>query len=1640
MSYSYDVAASAGVVPSVDAAGDVVFTDTTDATAGPNGDGVVFTIPRAFMVDSAVPEPAYTDAVDYAIDPATDSAGGSGTGWVLTMTPDTAWLGDAARVYPVSIDPTTTLGSISTVRDCWLQAGSPTTSRCGDNSRYLRVGRDSSNSRHRDLLDFDLSAIPGTATITGASVNLTVDETQTRNGNNSNYKLLPAGKTWTDQATWATSGSNGSWTGGDPDTTSGLSSGPVKLPEAYGGYCTSGTCLVNPNVSFDAKDLVTAWFHGARANTGLVLLQSGENTNNQISFYSASSQNASGKRPQLSVTYDEGVLDASQAGDRSFFTYVERDLSDKITAKVNVGNGNLFVSAQDATMPGIAGWDMDLTRYYNSANESWGGAKMGAGWSTPFGGSMRLEFPRGQTSGLAQKVDFYGPTGERTRFDTYTARTGQNATGAPQLDQSGTHNNATGTATGTYLRPHPGINADLFYYDNTTTGIWADDVYKLKWFDESFFLFDADGRLMRTEDANGNKLTFSYASTGVNSGDLDHVTDTRGRTAQLHYNASGLVDWIEFRKPDGTMLLRWAYEYTNTAPAYLSASYLAAVNANAIGSTAAMTSTTGNGQDVTGNVGARTTYTYGGNRKLASITNARENTSGGSSASSNGSGKGQVMSFDYDGDGHVTTWTRPNTNPNSTASGDQPGPSKVTFFYHAGHGTDVTSSSAQPQDACKPSDWAASQDSPAAARTILTGERDDTNNASTIPGQSNQGTIKTKYCVDELGRVLRTTDAKDHTRSSTWTANSNVQTADMTGTGTGQQQYQYNYNDSSTDAGGDGNPDTADSATSPEGGRATAQHEDEGHPYSTTKTGQNSANSSNNSKTGDTTQWNYAYDDWNNLIQAESSQTSTDRDVRYRYCWTTQGQIARIDPIVATGSVTTNSGMSTKAPNSSDRKSSRGDSNNSASCLAATGVGTDNDTVFSYNANGDLTSVDKPAGGDESYIYDAMSRLATVTDARGVTTTYKYDALDHVVSAAHSKSGQTTQTVAWAYDLAGNQTRLSSLNDTTSGGANTFTYDRLNQLASESGQAVVGKIEYTYDPAGNLSRQKVSGQVITGVSDASTTSYTYDKVNLLATLSDPRGRGYTFNYDAKDKLTKTTYPRLDSGGGDVVAKANYDNDGNPTCMWSYLTATSGANGPSTSNGCPGASADGLYTYRGYNYVAGNGNHTSNIQKMTELGGAVSSYSYDNIDRLTAATTKNSSSLSATTIRDFAYDYDRHSNLTKTKATGTTPGMDTRTLWSAFNAGDEICASQHLAATANNPNLSCSTSAGSGTNGVAKYNHDQAGNLTTATGGGDLAGLDLAYNLPGQTTSITAPGSTTAQAQAYDGVMQDRRTTSGPTQMAYGFSGLTNQSTNATAPGGAHGEIFVRTPGGDLLAMIDTSSGQARYYMLDHQKSVIATVADRSTPTPSIGGEVTRYLYEPYGTTIRTWNDTTPGDGNNGSENGSLTAPSADNNPYGYASGYTDRQTGLVKFGTRFYVPGLGTWTQQDPKSGAISAPLTLNSFDYATRNPVNKTDRNGRYSVGVSIEGCYYVCVSVGYSEDSEGNRAITGGLGAGSPGVSAGVTASTSDLETGISPSVGCSAGPATISTSGSDVSGSFGTSYSTPMCSASIEGAYVL
>ena len=110
------------------------------------------------------------------------------------------------------------------------------------------------------------------------------------------------------------------------------------------------------------------------------------------------------------------------------------------------------------------------------------------------------------------------------------------------------------------------------------------------------------------------------------------------------------------------------------------------------------------------------------------------------------------------------------------------------------------------------------------------------------------------------------------------------------------------------------------------------------------------------------------------------------------------------------------------------------------------------------------------------------------------------------------------------------------------------------------------------------------------------------------------------------------------------------------------------------------------------------------------------------------------------------------------------------------------------------------------------------------------------------------------------------------------------------------------------------AGSTYYYVSDALGSVVALAGASSN--------VATYSYDPYG---------------------KVTSSGTVSNPWRFAGGYFDSETKLTKFGTRYYDPAIGRWTQRDPEAGRISDPMTMNPYLYVGGNPVNLTDPSGRH-------------------------------------------------------------------------------------------------
>ena len=151
-----------------------------------------------------------------------------------------------------------------------------------------------------------------------------------------------------------------------------------------------------------------------------------------------------------------------------------------------------------------------------------------------------------------------------------------------------------------------------------------------------------------------------------------------------------------------------------------------------------------------------------------------------------------------------------------------------------------------------------------------------------------------------------------------------------------------------------------------------------------------------------------------------------------------------------------------------------------------------------------------PASFVREYTYDAASRLTASGPASGqpgVRTTYSYDDAWRMtrVTQRNPSGSITFNDLQYTFDKSGSILTVSDGSGTTS-----FTYDALNQLASVSGPGL--SETYTYDTTGN---RLTKGSL----------SYTYNAANQLVSASD--GTSYTYdlagNLRTRVKSGQTTY-------------------------------------------------------------------------------------------------------------------------------------------------------------------------------------------------------------------------------------------------------------------------------------------------------------------------------------------------------------------------------------------------------------------------------------------------------------------------------------------------------------------------------------
>lgn len=198
--------------------------------------------------------------------------------------------------------------------------------------------------------------------------------------------------------------------------------------------------------------------------------------------------------------------------------------------------------------------------------------------------------------------------------------------------------------------------------------------------------------------------------------------------------------------------------------------------------------------------------------------------------------------------------------------------------------------------------------------------------------------------------------------------------------------------------------------------------------------------------------------------------------------------------------------------------------------------------TYGYDADGNRASVIDPLGHESTTTFDdrglAISTVSPRGNELGATPadfemTYTHDSRGALLTVTDPLGGTVTNT----YDANGNRTSVEDPNDNLT----SYVYDAEDQpIEVHRPDTSVLTTEYWDD--GTVKAQ------IDGADNA--TSYTYDPLGRLSTVTDALSRVTTLRYDPAGNLTKLTYP------GSQVVDYGYDDAGRLTSATDWTVATS----------------------------------------------------------------------------------------------------------------------------------------------------------------------------------------------------------------------------------------------------------------------------------------------------------------------------------------------------------------------------------------------------------------------------------------------------------------------------------------------------
>jgi RHS repeat-associated protein len=448
-------------------------------------------------------------------------------------------------------------------------------------------------------------------------------------------------------------------------------------------------------------------------------------------------------------------------------------------------------------------------------------------------------------------------------------------------------------------------------------------------------------------------------------------------------------------------------------------------------------------------------------------------------------------------------------------------------------------------------------------------------------------------------------------------------------------------------------------------------------------------------------------------------------------------------------------------------------------------------TIYHFDAQGRLDSVEDANGNTTTLAYDGQERLTTVTGPAGRSLTFGYTSpiSDSLISTIIDPSGRT---LGYTYNVTGELKMVTDVQGYTT----TYTYDGNHRMLTATDANGHTFVTNEYNDAGRVVKQWDG--------DEKLWTFAYDEPDHDTIVTDPLGRATTYNYDSELRLVSET----DALGNTIsyvydadnnrtqvtdkdghTTRYNYDDRGNTTVITDALGYTRTLAYGTQNN--PIREVDKLGQTTVYTYDT-----SSNLIAQEDALGNVAQWAYDAYGQVTSQTD------ALGRVTRHAYDdYGHQTAITDALGNATTFTYDivgrklsetdakSRTITYAYNAANHL--------------LSISEPLGK----VTSYAYDAVGNRTVITnprGGVTTRAYDAKDRLVGVTDPLGH-----AIHYGYDAVDNQTVVTNAlGYATTYGYDEL-NRRTVVTDPLG-NTTTYTYDPNGNRTSVTDANGNVAQY--------------------------------------------------------------------------------------------------------------------------------------------------------------------------------------------------------------------------------------